>query len=391
MSPERYPLVIFGGSERHGLDLGSGKKRRQKALDPPTSRGDKDEEEDSGSDSLDRCLLNPYDVHCLTGVRPFEEGDGVEGRMRRLLDGPKTASSSSWSSSTPAGQQPVVVEVGQQQPWGGESENSSGNTVPTIDDGRPPQMPLGASRWPWMLGSVGGESGVGVGGMWDGVVVGLLFGLATFWLVWGKAKGGKKKPTSLAGETEETTRSVGVDVDSGESAMLQVNGGAPPLVEQGPEETNTEVDNVPILPNGKGHQLSINLPATPTLNLTKPLPEVPTPGVDNDEGDDSDAEGESGLPTTPGKRKARRGKRGRKKKAASGDGGDKEVEVLSSSSLVLTPKLPVVSQPSLIVTETILGASVFNLYLESTNHLNFIQASDHTARSCSKGPSKGGP
>ena len=191
MSPERYPLVIFGGGERYGLEgearRGVGGKGRQHALDPPTTRGG-DREENGDSDA---CLLNPYDVHCLIGVRPLEEGDGIEGRMRRLLDGPKTASSSfsssssSSSSSIPAAQQPIVVEVGQQQPWGGENENASGNTgvsVPTIEDGGTPQVPNGASPWAWMVGSVDGESGVGVGGMWDGVMVGLLFVRRLLWI-----------------------------------------------------------------------------------------------------------------------------------------------------------------------------------------------------------------
>jgi serine/threonine-protein kinase/endoribonuclease IRE1 len=358
MSPERYPLVIFGGGERYGLEGDAkrgvaGGKGRQKALDPPTIRGDR-EEEDGDSDA---CLVNPYDVRCLIGVRPLEEGDGIEGRMRRLLDGPKTAasssssSSSSWSSSMPAGQQPIVVEMGQQQPWGGENENASGNTgvssVSTIDDGRTPQVPNGASSpWAWMVGSVDGESGVGVGGMWDGVMAGLLFGLVTVWFVWGKRwfGGKKKRPPSFAGEAEETK----VGSVERESAAIKVNGDATALVEEA-EVTK----DPPILVNGNGKQLSIDFSSTPNLNLTKPLPDVPPPltaGVDNDEGDDSD---ENGLPTTPGKRKARRGKRGRKKKAS----GDKEAEK-EEGGLVLTPKLPVVSQPSLVVSETILGVLV---------------------------------
>ena len=365
MSPERYPLVIFGGSElgaggqgdaKHGV----GGKRRHTALDPPQSRG-----EDADDDDVDACLLNPYDVHCLTGVRPLDESDGIEGRMRRLLDGPKTVS----SSSMPAGQQPVVVEVGKKQhpPW---AENASG--LPTIEDGqRAPRVPHGASRWwPWVVGSVGGpESGAGVGvgvvgGMWDGVLVGLLVGLVSVWLVWVKGWVGRKKKSSAEVGSKER-----------EPAVLQANGDTP--------ETNAEVDNdtsSPILVNGNGQphiikQLSINLPpSTPTPNTTKPLPEIPPPltaALDADEGDDSDAEGENGAPTTPGKRRARRGKRGKKKKTGSGgvvaaqpSGEDKEVEnevagEKLSSSLVLTtssPKLPVVAQPSLIVSDTILGA-----------------------------------
>ena len=398
MSPERYPLVIFGGGERYGLESearrGVGGKGRQHALDPPTTRGG-DREENGDSDA---CLLNPYDVHCLVGVRPLEEGDGIEGRMRRLLDGPKTASSSSYSSSSsssssmPAGQQPIVVEVGQQQPWGGENDNASGNTgvsVPTIEDGRTPQVPNGASPWAWMVGSVDGESGVGVGGMWDGVMVGLLFGLVTVWFVWSKkwwVGGKKKKKPSFAGEAEETTR---VEVGSVEREIgeIKVSGDATAVVEKDPPQAEVTNDP-PILVNGNGKQLSLDLSSTPNLNLTKPLPDVPPPltvGVDNDEGDDSD---EGGLPTTPGKRKARRGKRGRKKKAT----GDKEVEK-EEGGLVLTPKLPVVPQPSLVVSETILGVLVLVL-VDNGQKLTFIsffilfQALAHMAPSFSKAPSK---
>ncbi|KIM41614.1 hypothetical protein M413DRAFT_445589 [Hebeloma cylindrosporum] len=347
MSPERYPLVIFGGSERQ-QDTQEGSKGgvgRQKALDPPSSPG--------GDGGDDGCLLNPYDLHCLTGVRPLEEGDGVEGRMRRLLDGPKAVSS---SSSIPAGQQPLVPH---QPPssWGGENENSSENTgvgVPTIDDGSPPQAPHGSSRWLGsILTSIPAYSSArhSDGGMWDGVLVGLVFGLVTIWLVWVKAKwrGEKKKRVKVSENMEvqgETT----------------ANGDATPQL----QETNAEV-----LPIGNGHpqqQLSSDLPpatptlGTPTLNISKPLPDVPIPAslkaAAEDEGDDSDAEGENGVLATPGRRKARRGKRGKKKKAANGDGGDKdegEEKPSSSPSLVLTPKLPVVTQPSLIVSDTILG------------------------------------
>ena len=380
MSPERYPLVIFGGGERYGLEgdakRGVGGKGRQKALDPPTTRGDREEEEENGDS--DACLLNPYDVRCLIGVRPLEEGDGIEGRMRRLLDGPKPASfsssSSSSSSSMPAGQQPIVVEVGQQQPWGGENENASGNTgvsVPTLDDGPSPQVLNGAFHWgthywAWIQRSVDGESDVGIGAMGDGIVVGLLFWLVAVWFLFGKKwVGGRKKRPSFAGEAEETTR-VEVGNVERESTAIKVNGDAKTPMEQDPEAEVTN-DDPQILVNGNGKQLSIDLPSTPNLNLTKPLPNVPPPltaGLDNDEGDDSD---ENGLPTTPGKRKARRGRRGKKKKAS----GDKEVEK-EEGGLVLTPRLPVVSQPSLVVSETILGVFGFGFKLITDKNLLFF-------------------
>jgi serine/threonine-protein kinase/endoribonuclease IRE1 len=134
-----------------------------------------------------------------------------------------------------------------------------------------------------------------------------------------------------------------------------------------------------ILVNKNGHgqpderkkELSINLPpSTPTPPAPNVITATPVPDGVADDGDDSDVEGEGGVPATPGKRKARRGKRGKKKKTgsvavnASGEGVDKEdegekQEEKKPSSLVLTtssPKPLVAPQPSLVVSDTILGA-----------------------------------
>ena len=103
MSPERYPLVLFGGSERKSgrfvgqYGYGSESRTDTKTLDPPQKRGyrpdgnDEDEQvvlggaiergdAEDGDSLLDTCLVNPYDLRCLIGVRPIEDDGGYEGR-----------------------------------------------------------------------------------------------------------------------------------------------------------------------------------------------------------------------------------------------------------------------------------------------------------------------
>ncbi len=88
--------------------------------------------------------------------------------------------------------------------------------------------------------------------------------------------------------------------------------------------------------------------------------------AETEDGDDSDGEADTGAAATPGKRKNRRGKRGKKKKGitiANGDSTDKDKETEAEvekeekpSSIVLTTSSPKpIVQPSLFVSDTVLG------------------------------------
>ncbi|KAF5325051.1 hypothetical protein D9619_009609 [Psilocybe cf. subviscida] len=83
LSPDHYPLVVFGGHERR-----SGKKHAQgKCADQP-KRG-KPQENEEGEEPSDPCVLMPSHARCLVGVWALEDSD-VEWRAKRLIDGPKT-------------------------------------------------------------------------------------------------------------------------------------------------------------------------------------------------------------------------------------------------------------------------------------------------------------
>jgi hypothetical protein len=137
-------LEVANGKARDSLDrlvrAGSGSRTDMKTLDPPRKKGyrpdgnDEDEpvtlgganegsDTDDGDSLLDTCLVNPHVLRCLVGVRPIEEDGGYEGRMKRLLEGPKpvvqqhTESGSNLSD----GQGSVVVEAGRPV-----DDNSSG-------------------------------------------------------------------------------------------------------------------------------------------------------------------------------------------------------------------------------------------------------------------------
>ncbi|KAF8955069.1 ribonuclease 2-5A-domain-containing protein [Flammula alnicola] len=450
MSPERYPLVVFGGG-------GSEAWGRWRALDPPRAGsgsgaemgggggGWGSPEEDGGSDAeregeregerereieLDDCLLNPYAARCLVGVRPLEDGDGSEGRWRRLLDGPKTQtpatqqpmddgspkpSSNSSPSGSPNGnpngqaqaQGPVVVG----RPWderdgdntSGSSGNADGAARPVLGiEGRPPSAvpapPAAHRSWTMLLGSIGGGSGAdsgfdfgfgfgGAGGsggsVLEALLVTLFFGVVAVWFVWGKVKGGWGwKSRGGGGLRDERKMSVlGVlprrGEGGGERRGRYTNGYAPAVVERQEEVEVVVVRKVTLL-LGPPPPTPATPGSTPGTPLDTPVPDTPTPNTAGvgDDADDSDAEGEGGASAAPGKRKSRRGKRGKKKKpgaiaasASGGDGVEKEKEdgeepatakddEKRPSSLVLTtssPKPPVVQQPSLIVSDTILG------------------------------------
>ena len=371
MSPERYPLVLFGSSERETerQNDGSGGESHidTKTLDSPRKRGyrpdgnDEDEPatlrsgkertEINDEDSLlDTCLADPSDLRCLVGFRPIEDDSGYEGRLKRLLEGPKP-DLADLKSDLSEGQGLVVVEAGRHM-----DDNSSGiyrdlseglglhdagSTGPT------------ARMW-YTIGFLGSEVASG-GTFWE--ILSLVLGLLSLWLMWKgfgrmidkvvKSKEDLRLENNLTEEflPSQTVNQSGKITEDTE--YLPSNGFGSPIL--------SLIKELPPLP------LS-DLPHAPPLKeliptISSALPATPI----SEDADDTEGETEAiGTPVTPGKKRVRRGKRGKKKKTTV-DGNDVEQEKESipaeKTSLVLmtSPKTPMIQQPSLVVSDTVLG------------------------------------
>lgn len=372
MSPDHYPLVVFGGPERYN---------QGRLLDAPGRqleyRDDGDDEDEEGEDhgrvptavdeitrlrkqrqrmderKREACGEDSYssrDRRCLVGVRRLEDGDGHESRMRRLLDGP------------------VRGEVG--------PEVLSNGSTPVDDDEE--ELDPG-------LGIVTGAGWVEEARrFWEAVVVSVVVGILSVWFVVRRFK--KKVQKRLRVLVEEEERRAEEDVMTPTPSTAEIP--TTPLT-AGPVDVQEPVQSP--IPNGfedspKSKKDSAQL-----------LPPIA------DDGDESggDGEGDNDPVATPGKRKGRRGKRGKKKKAGAiaggggGGGGEdveeekklngaahvngpavvKEVEPPSprpQTSLVITssPK-PAPTGPSLIVSDTILGTLMSFHYSRRFLNLSF--------------------
>jgi serine/threonine-protein kinase/endoribonuclease IRE1 len=308
----------------------------------------KGRKEEGGWCSEDKHLYS--DRRCLVGVRPLEDGDGHESRMRRLLDGP-------------AGRLPIppLPEVeGELVNGSGKGSGGIGRQIGDRD------------RWGTLRGG-------GVVSWWEAVVVTIVFCVVSLWFalrrVRGRSRSGKK--TLVLPAEEERKEDVGLlDPQAESSAGTGVSAGlVSPIPEADAETSRTPRSS---LHTPKQSESQSNGNATPILLA--------------DDGEDSEGEGDA--PVTPGKRKARRGKRGKKKKTGlvlpeggedggmgsanggSGSGGnangvpvaDGLPETPPVSSLVVnSARLPVPTTPSLIVSDTILGK---HLYLPSISLSN---------------------
>jgi serine/threonine-protein kinase/endoribonuclease IRE1 len=384
MSPERYPLVLFGGSERKseefvGQNNEGGGRTYRKTLDPPRRKGyrpdgsDEDEpvtpggakersDVNDGDDLLDTCLLNPHHLRCLVGVRPIEDDGRYEGRMKRLLEGPKPAvqQHAEVTSNTSEGQGSVIIEAGRHM-----DDNSSGLFGGLNDDlGLPDTASTGPTARIWPTWFTLGSDNTG-GGTFEIVVLSLMLGLVSLWFMWKRVK-----------------RRIGEVVERKEKEELWVDPQPIPNVEslplphlqngQSTEDTKDSTSTLdgfdsPILSSGIVKEL-------PPLPLNDPPPRLALHDTSTPENavDTEDEAEMAGTPITPGKKRVRRGKRGKKKKTgavantpAADDEGDQESQESptekASVVLVTSPKTPVTSQPSLVVSDTILGR-IFAFY-----------------------------
>ncbi|KAF9530552.1 hypothetical protein CPB83DRAFT_850528 [Crepidotus variabilis] len=342
MSPEQYPLVVFGGPDNKMVQDGDKHKDIAITRKPkPTYRPEGDLEDipiqphdvDDTQSLLDKCLINPYDVRCLVGLRALEDEGGSEGRTKRLIDPPKTQLT----------HMPVVFEPGKNR-----DDNASGSVRPP-----PERLSLPApSQASWLgIGPPGsGQPGAGV---WEALIVTIALGLVSVYFLWRRVK--KRVLQAVEQQLKE---------ESGSTRSVELS--IPPSREPTTPSTPSILKELPPLPSVNGEVPDGEIPhlsSGPSLPNSQLL--MPPDASAAEDGDETEGEGPE-TPATPGKKKARRGKRGRKKKLGVNTGSpeleDQEdpssTENKASPSLILTtttPKPPVVQSTSLVVSDTILG------------------------------------
>ena len=404
MSPEGFPLVVFGGSEaRDKTTIKRDRDRDRKAL--PAGEGKKDEDIIDPHDSV--CMLNPYDVRCIVGVRQVEEGvDEPDGRLKRLLDEPPAPR---LNRPVPISTVPVpVVGMGRtpeednndDERW--INENTSGN----INTNRPGGVLTISDGHSNFLSQLSQRSKLEV------FLFTVLFGIFSAWFLWKRVSSGGENATKGATAVDhEPENPVVVEetylerdhLINDASATLLDNGTTvhptlrPPVIMNGHADPINNITNTPtppsrpLTPNHK--HLASNSPVPISRKSTPLLSQISLPSAAGvtDDNEDSDAEAETengaGAPATPGKRKARRGKRGKKKRPTAlggeevgngvngSDEKDKEKVVDKDlegggggekpSSIILTtssPKPLPPPTPSLTVSDTILGI-FFNSFI----------------------------
>ena len=400
MSPEGFPLVVFGGSEtRDKTNTKRDRDRDRKAL--PAREGKQDKKDEDVIDPHDSiCMQNPYDVRCIVGVRQVEERvDESEGRLKRLLDEPpgprlRRPAPISTASVPVVGVGRTTEDDNDDERW--INENTSGN----INTNRPEDV-LTISDGPSnFLSQLSHRSKLEV------FLFTILFGIFSAWFLWRRVgNDGAKVDVVDRGLENPVVDETYLERDhliNDASITLLENGSTvhpstsspspPPVITNGHADPKNDITNTsippsrPSTPNPSRQSSNPNPPVSISRKSTPLLSQVPLPSAAGvtDDNDDSDAEAENengaGAPATPGKRKARRGKRGKKKKPSAlsgeevGNGvngsderdkgekekvADKDIEGGEKpSSLILTtssPKPIALPTPSLTVSDTILG------------------------------------
>ncbi|KAI1787268.1 kinase-like domain-containing protein [Ganoderma leucocontextum] len=355
MSPDRFPLVVFGDSNTD---------RRWHLIDPPPGSSSEDDsindfpiDVESATRVAKICKLREMcrngasDVRCLTGVRPL--GSDSQSRLSRLLDGAPSV----MTPPPPSGPYPnsnnnrpnVDVEIRDEDrlPDG----NATMKTPPAWGNHSGPRLedaPAGG-----LLGMDGSTQAISA------------FGLAAIvLLVWMSVR----KFLGTASSLPPSPTSVSIPVSPPEVKKDTTK----PVTEQdAPEEKGEQVvsgDANPMPPpasevSGPAPILSEDLPATKQVLLAPDAVESMTDAPDDD------TEKENEAPDTTGKRKAIRRKRGKKKnKGVAITVPTDDVEPVPEptprpegpkepvQTIVLapsTPPAPVVK--TLVVSETVLG------------------------------------
>ncbi|KAF7366637.1 hypothetical protein MSAN_00921600 [Mycena sanguinolenta] len=339
MSPDRFPLVVFGGG------------RKAKAIDPPADepplelpgeidaitaerkRREKAMKDRNYGSEDDRCMDRSSlysDRRCLVGIRPLEggDGDGPEMRLRRLIDG---------VPSVPPVSDPL--------------ENANRIMNGTVDGAgnistEPERLPPVNSTH-----DVRNEQAADNLFVWKGVAFAFVVGTLGLWFGLGNARRKTSTESPLVLQMLSMQDAIPVLTEPTTPSLLPLQEAAPP-------------------------------PSSPQVLATKKLPPLPLDVADD--GEDSDRDGdeiENGhTPAVSGtKRKNRRGRRGKGKKPGTVDvengaldSSEKENQQekpwqnsavpdgnpLSPSGLSFSPTIPIKPppvQPSLVVSDHVLG------------------------------------
>ncbi|KAJ6612782.1 hypothetical protein B0H10DRAFT_2051023 [Mycena sp. CBHHK59/15] len=337
MSPDRFPLVVFGGEKKTRVKMidapvdGEAAELPSEVDDVTRARKQRERAMNEYGYEDDRCQEGPLlytDRRCLVGIQKLEggDGDGPEMRMKRLIDGVPNVS----------------------LPWELASDNSDKEVRGAVDgagNGSVDHMPNGNSTHAVWRDPVDGAELP-----WKGVLVAFTLGALGVWFSVGKVRQwGSLGPVLDVGKEGEVLSIAGNDAAA----------------------THLRVDAVA--------SLASESPQILTAEKLPPLP--PDAGTADDaEGSDRDGDGDGDVSALPGtKRKGRRGKRGKKKKpstAGIGDGVElnavdpsenekgKENGIIENGDLMTpsglsftattpTPSPPI--QPSLVVSDSVLG------------------------------------
>ncbi|TFK31956.1 hypothetical protein BDQ12DRAFT_744289 [Crucibulum laeve] len=311
MSPDRFPLVVFGGNDQQKKKLieGSG----MITVDGEIVDED-DGEEPIAVDELTRlrklrererlrCALPAAenDRRCLVGLRPLGDTD-KESRMKRLLDGPGSV-----EGRLPQSQDVFVPPKTHPSPF--ENDNKS-----VIFTGV--HATAGAAAG-WLRS----------GAMWEAVVVSLVLGLLSVMWIVKRARGMSLAKIGSGREMNGNGRGGVVDMNVGRD-FQQVTDAVPVDARAGANPSVDSLTDKPLPPPPEGTGIGLasvsEVPATVELEVPSPVRSAPpppsqppaTPGAED--GEESERDGDGVAEGEGTRKKLRRGKRGggKKKKAA---------------------------------------------------------------------------
>ncbi|KAG6889943.1 hypothetical protein C0995_013470 [Termitomyces sp. Mi166 len=352
MSPNRFPLVAFGGPERsrtvrliEGPNHGELDDELLTEVDAITKARKFKEEREAWERETCSGSAMYTDRRCLVGIRRLEEGDGHGDRLKRLLDGP---TGGRFPLPWPGDAQPIEA-VKNDSVVIGVPEIDAGHSVPGIEDS-----------------TENGWAKAARGNVLEVAAITFILGMVSLWISAKRFRFLNISKSNLA--LDDSTKSTVVNQPEVEVLMAA--------------ETESPSKSSPITPP----EITADpAPTSPQAEPVSPAPDAPKPrtvpngsagSADTATGDESDREGDMNddTPAIPGKRKNRRGKRGKKKKVgivvpeadereeekaspANGnvDSADKELESPPMPSLVISSSKPPPTAPSLVVSDTILG------------------------------------
>ncbi|KAI0795764.1 hypothetical protein C8Q75DRAFT_747312 [Abortiporus biennis] len=357
MSPDRYPLVIFGDTNLVD-DYGVGR-----SIDPPPGIDfDPDRDFVGDVDEIARqtklrqlrrmCRNGSKDIRCLTGVRRLESS-----RLSRLLDGAPSVTFPPYQHDN--SQYPLQDQV---------PASGNASTLPPrgIDQDTPKESFLGSGT------SSQAFSAYAV------TAFALLCGLV--WLGLVKRRSDRSSRVSL-GQSAASQNGSALPVGSGSSLNSdQLSQHSPPAIDKKEAASEPAVTSTPDFLEPFATPTPTT-PSTPKPISTKPLARddvTPSLKVGNGElgdegegvGDGDGEESDGDAPAAPGRKKPQRRKRGKRKKGGAANGTVEDaappaeekpmepevVHVVSPSAIVVPPPTtPVPVVPSLIVSDTVLG------------------------------------